>query len=151
MPVKREPKSLPFIFVNKTEVSKRVNNYKTQKQGMLTEKMNGKEETRSIWYSREHLEEIMRELYYLNADGVRLYFAAYDPEHELYGSQLSLVFVPTYLTEENKHRDIIIEDEENYTARKAMKQTGFDANKGLDFGALCKPDCGDHELLYPLP
>ncbi|MCX6316612.1 MAG: hypothetical protein NTW29_04940 [Bacteroidetes bacterium] len=143
MPVTRPPKALPSIFIPKTKVNALVKEF-DQKKRPLLETAIAKEETRAIWYSLEHFEEIMRELYYLNADGVRVYFGAYGPESGKYAGQLSIVFVPTYSVGPNTHRDVVMEEEENYKERSEVPPA-----KNLNFGALCKPDCDGQELVYP--
>jgi hypothetical protein len=150
MSVNRTPKSLPVTFIDSGSVNQRVKNFQTIKHPLLSQAI-GREESSSAWYSIKHLEEIMRELYYLNADGVRVYFGSYDQSHEKYPGQLCLLFVPTAYNEAaNKHADIIIDQEENFGIRKmAEPQQVEDFFKGLNFGALCKPDCDDHELSYP--
>ncbi|WP_315823894.1 hypothetical protein [Paraflavitalea speifideaquila] len=95
----------------------------------------------------------MREFYYLNADGLRIYFGAYGKEDLMYPNHMTVIFVPTYLDEETgKHKDIIIDDDndEEYLKRAANKVSKMGITKNLDSIGLCPPGCdGEGDLSYP--
>lgn len=153
MPSTRSAKPLPGIFIPKDVVNERVNNYLVSKHPLLSSAIE-KDETKAAWYSLEQFEQLMREIYYLNADGLRVYFGAYGNDDLRYPSQMTIIFVPTYLDEQTgKQKDIIIDDDDNYTARSSNTNIMFaksDIPKNLDTIGLCPPGCDDGELSYPL-
>jgi hypothetical protein len=141
----RTAKALPGIFIFKEEVNQRVKNYLQTKHTLLTSAI-GKDDTKSAWYSLEQFEELMREMYYLNADGLRIYFGAYSADDEEYPNQLTVIFVPTHLSDTGSHTDIIIDDEQNFMQRTMVPAT----LKNLDTIGLCPPSCSDQDTRYPL-
>jgi cell division GTPase FtsZ len=149
---KRSAKPLPNIFISKEVVNERVNNYLLNKHPLLSAAIN-KEETKAAWYSLEQFEELMREVYFLNADGLRIYLGAYGSDDLRYPDQMTVIFVPTYFDEQTgKQKDIIIDDDDEYTARsvnKNMAAQKSDIPKNLDSIGLCPPGCDDQELSYP--
>ncbi|MBL7731951.1 MAG: hypothetical protein JNM88_12290 [Chitinophagaceae bacterium] len=148
----RNTKPLPDVFIPKEEVNLRVKKFMDLKHPLLTSAM-GKEETKSAWYSLEQFEQVMREMYYQNADGLRIYFGAYPESDPVYGGQLTIIFVPTRLdTTSGKHKDVIIDDDINYDDRK--NQTDAQDSeaaffKGLDTFGLCPPSCIDQDCSFP--
>jgi hypothetical protein len=148
----RNAKPLPGIFIYKEVVNQRVKNFMEKKHPMLSAAI-GKEDSRSGWYSLRQFEELMREMYYLNADGVRIYFGAHDSNDPLYPDQLTVIFVPTCLNEAgDKHVDIVIEEEENFEKRADtyVKTAGLPTEqKNLDTVWLCPPTCDDQGFAYP--
>lgn len=152
MPVTRSPKPLPGTFIFKEEVNKRVTNYLNLKHPVLSNAL-GREDSKSAWYSLDQFEELMREMYYLNADGVRIYFGAYDNNDPNYPGMLTVIFVPTYLNEDTgKHTDVVIDDEQDFTQRcdsKTAVSMTRSIPKNLDTLGLCPPSCDDHVFAYP--
>jgi len=145
-------KPLPKIFIYKEVVNERVKNYVNNKLPLLSQAI-GKQDSNSGWYSLDQFEDLMREMYYLNADGVRIYFGAYGSDDSLYPGQLTVMFVPTYFNKETGHHtDIIIEDIDGFEGR-SIAETNFTANskttKNYDSLGLCPPDCGFQTLSYP--
>jgi hypothetical protein len=91
----------------------------------------------------EQFEAMVREMYYQNADGLRIYFGAYDGEDELYANQLTVIFVPTFLNEATGgHCDVVIEGDDTIESRMGLP-------KNLDTIALCPPMCAGNEQAYP--
>ncbi len=157
MLLNKNAKPLPGIFISKNVVNERVNNFQSNKLPLLTNAI-GKPDTKSGWYSIEQFEELMREMYYLNADGVRLYFGAYSNDAPEYAGQLTIIFVPTYTDiDTGAHTDIIIEGEEleerlkaeSIASRKIRKDGDMGVLKNLDTLSPCPPDCLNHTPLYP--
>lgn len=145
MHVTKPAKPLPSTFISKEIVNRRVKNYLSGKHQLLSSHL-GHEDSRAGWYSLAQLEELVREMHYQNADGLRIYFGAYDQKDDLYPGQLTLIFVPTFEDPSSgQHVDIIIDDLENY----ADRCQSFDEKKGLDSISLCPPACGQGELSYP--
>lgn len=149
---KRSAKPLPEIFIPKDVVNERVKTFMTNKHPQLSAAM-GKPETRAAWYSLQQFEQLMREFYFLNADGLRIYFGAYGPDDLMYPDQMTVIFVPTYLDEATgKQKDIIIDDDDEYELRSLGTNGLFDTTKNLDTIGLCPPGCDDGgDLSYPYP
>lgn len=144
----RGAKPLPTIFIDKDEVNERVNNYLTNKRPLLAGAINGPE-SKSAWYSLPQFEELMRELYYLNADGLRIYFGAYNADHPNYPGMMTVVFVPTYLDgDTGKHTDIVIDNDADFETRCGVSIDA--ASKNYDTIGLCPPSCNGHVFAYPL-
>lgn len=138
-------KPLPGIFISKDVVNQRVKNYVNNKLPLLSNAI-GKPDTQSGWYSLEQFEELMREMYHLNADGLRIYFGAYGSNDPLYPDQLTFMFVPTYLdSETGNHTDIMIDDLPDFSKRAAL----LDSSKNYDTASLCPPCPPNNTLSYP--
>ena len=150
MSVARGPKPLPGIFISKEEVNQRVKNYLGQKHPILSKAIDG-QETKSAWYSLEQFEELMREMYYLNADGMRIYFGAYAKEDPNYPGMLTVIFVPTHFNPSTgKHADIVIDDDQNFAKRREVPPALVrQVAKNLDTLGLCPPACDTQEFSYP--
>lgn len=143
---------LPSIFINKEAVNHLVNNYQNGKHQLLSDAM-GKPETKSGWYSREQFEEMVREMNYHDASGIRMYFGAYNAQHPQYANQMTIIFVPTLFdADKNSHKDIIIDDTTVFEQRKAitLKVGENDIPKNLDTIGLCPPACAGQSSGYPL-
>lgn len=153
MSLTRGAKPLPGIFIPKEEVNNRVANYQANKHPLLSDAIQ-RPDTRSAWYSLEQFEELMREMYYLNADGLRIYLGAYDQNDPNYPGMTTVIFVPTYMDENSgNHTDIVIEEDqvfqERLEAAGSAKLLGA-ARKNFDTIGLCPPSCGGHAFAYPL-
>lgn len=145
------PKPLPGIFIDKEAVNTRVKNYLQVKHPLLSQAL-GSDDSKSAWYSLQQFEELMREMYYLNANGLRIYFGAYDNQDLNYPGMLTVIFVPTRLnTATGCSADIVIDDQENFGDRCNASQSYGMANlvKNLDTLGLCPPGCDDGEFSYP--
>lgn len=142
-------KPLPFFYVGKEETQKRVLSYLSTKHKLLSEAI-GKTDTKSIWYSRTHIEGLLDEMQHANADGLRIYLGSY-PETQLeLKNQTCLLMV---MTRENPdtgaHADFDIEDEPDYSIRSA-KEKGFEipVEKNFNVGSPCPPICNGQEMKY---
>jgi hypothetical protein len=151
-------KLLPSIFVGKDIVRKRVSLYQEKKHPLLSEALstNGKkkEETKSIWYSKEHIETLLSEMNLVKADGLRFYLGAYDENDSIAPGQICLLVVPTRTSNDGKlNKDIIIEDE--YPERLALTNNrSFETEeaakpRGYNYGSPCPPICIVDETLFP--
>jgi hypothetical protein len=161
-------KPLPEFFIGKAEANKLITNFMKTKLPGLNKKMpNGREDTQSIWYSFSHIEELYKEMVFLNADGLRIYFGCYDGDTKdtEYGDdvsqQLCLVMVPTMTNLETaKHEDILQEDTKEFWLRPGSEMfVGNDGNnaelthagsRGYNHGSPCPPICKDQTALFPL-
>lgn len=143
--------ALPSIFIYKEAVNEMVTNFQGTKYELLSNNI-GKPETKSGWYSRAQFEEIVQEMEYQNASGIRIYFGSYGSEHPEYSNQLTVIFVPTEFDEgTNQHKDIIIDDQSNFgdrvTASEERRVPGDPM--GLDTVGLCPPTCLGQSSYYP--
>lgn len=150
---KKTVKPLPAIFIGKKITTERVERYLKNKHPLLSNAIsqNGhpKEDTKSIWYSKEHIETWLDEINIMNADGMRVYFGEYGEKDGLFAGQLCLLIVPTRLTNSGRHEDIIVENEPDFAERlpaqaRSLGNTNFDAeslHRGYNYGAPCPPIC----------
>jgi hypothetical protein len=159
-------KPLPEFFIGKAEANKFITNFMKNKLPLLSAQLpNGREDTQSIWYSFAHIEELYKEMVFLNADGLRIYFGAYDAQTKdtEYGDdvsqQLCLVMVPT-VTNLNtlKHEDLLQEDTKEFWLRPGSEMFDKTKNKmelttggsrGYNHGTPCPPLCKDQERKFP--
>lgn len=107
---------LPFFFVGKTLTNERILRFAQTKHPVLSEKIS-KPDTRSIWYTKEHITFLLEEMEKANADGLRIYFGAYG-EKDTYSGQLCLLMVMTKPDElTGGHSDITLEDQPDFQLR----------------------------------
>lgn len=111
----------------------------TTKYPTLSERL-GKDDTKSIWYSRDHVVKLLEEIDHANGDGLRLHFGAYEDGHEFASGQLCLVMNVT-----RGKKDVILEEEADFPDR-SKSEKGFDPNakvisKDFNFGSPCPPRC----------
>ncbi|MFN4314644.1 MAG: hypothetical protein ACK4E0_10150 [Chitinophagaceae bacterium] len=96
--VKTQKKSLKVgKLVNSTHVDTAIRNYK-QNRWVHNSRRLGKEDSLSIWYSLEELQEFFEIAQQNGADGVRMYFGAYDEnytEQPLYAGRQTIMLVAT--------------------------------------------------------
>ena len=161
-------KELPNFFVGKEIAKKRIGYFMDSKYPLLTQN-NTNPETKSVWYSFQHIKALYEELEYLNASGLRIYFGAYlQPDiedenplvmmdadkHAEVAGQLSLLMVPTEayisISNEPRHTDLIIDDMPDFSDR-LMGQTleEFLSTKGMNAGSPCPPACSAGDTKFP--
>lgn len=141
------PPPLPESYISKDELNTRVKNYQETKLALLNAAMgDNKNDTKSIWYSKIHLEQLINEMNHLNASGMRIYLGAYPVTHNATPGQTCLLWVPTRATNNNgssSHKDIISEDEPDFPDRIAELDKFKMTHKGFNFGSPCPPACGN--------
>ena len=121
-------------FVNTEHVDSVIKNYK-QERWVHNSKRIGKEDSLSVWYSIEELEEFLAEAKANGGDGVKLYFGAYGKEHNdqpLYADRQTIVLVATKEKETDNgivNKDIYINGETKNTVL------------AYNAGGLCPPFC----------
>jgi hypothetical protein len=126
-------------FVNTEHVNSVITNYK-QERWVHNSKRLGKEDSLSVWYSVEELEEFLAKAKDHGSDGIRMYFGAYDQEHApqpLYAGRQTIVMVATMQKEtENGEatKDIYINTE------KGTSILAYNA------GRLCPPFCQNDDF-----
>ena len=121
-------------FVNTEHVDTVIKNYK-QERWVHNSKRLGKEDSLSVWYSVEELEEFLAKAREHGGDGVRMYFGAYDRDHApkpLYAGRQTIVMVATKQIET--------------TNGEVSKDIYLNTEKGnsilaYNVGRLCPPFC----------
>lgn len=91
-------------LVGNIHVDSVISNYKRERWVHNSKKL-GKEDSLSVWYSIGELEAFFELARSRGADGVRLYFGAYDkdyPENELYAGRQTIVLVATRSVESER-------------------------------------------------
>ena len=144
-------KPLPFFFVGKTITEERIGNYAAQKHALLSNAI-GKPDTKSIWYSKEHLTKLLEEITHADGDGIRIYLGMYEQGHEFQG-QLCLLMNSTreqIVANSIYHPDVILENESDFAERSTLPRDviafpGDDpataGKKDFNFGSPCPPLC----------
>jgi hypothetical protein len=93
-----EKKSLKVgKYVDSRHVDTVIRNYKQERWVQNSERI-GKEDSLSLWYSIEELEEFIEKIKEHGADGIKMYFAAYPkvyPEKPEYAARQTMVLVAT--------------------------------------------------------
>ncbi|HMK26485.1 MAG TPA: hypothetical protein VK483_10685 [Chitinophagaceae bacterium] len=143
-------KPLPLIFEPVETVNKRVTLYLENKYPLLNTQIkandDSREETRWVWYSKEHIQTWLSEMEDLNADGMRIYFGEKEIEEgdeantnaqkAKASGQLCLLMILTRPGSfDNSHINIIYENESDYVERKAL----YDNSRQFNFGGYCPP------------
>jgi hypothetical protein len=126
-------------LVNTEHVDSVIKNYK-QERWVHNSKRLGKEDSLSVWYSLEELEEFLEKAKDQGGDGIRMYFGAYSHENApqpLYAGRQTIVMVATMQKEtENGEvtKDIYINTE------KSTSILAYNA------GRICPPFCGNDDF-----
>ena len=121
-------------LVNTEHVNRVISNYKKERW-VHNSKHIGKEDSLSVWYSVEELEEFLNLVKQHGGDGIKMYFGAYDQEHApkpLYADRQTVVLVATKVKETETgemNKDLYISGE---------KETNILA---YNAGRLCPPMC----------
>jgi hypothetical protein len=103
---------------------------------LLSEKL-GRQDTKSVWYTKDHITKLLEEMEHANAEGLRIYFGEYG-EHENYSGQLCLLMVMTKATNGTEiQSDITVEDAPDFKSRSIDEQKSRDFN----VGSPCPPIC----------
>lgn len=142
------PKKLPFFFIGKSTTDKRKENFKKQKYPVLCNQLR-KNDTLSIWYSREHISKLLEEIDNVNGDGIRLHFGAYESGHEFEGQLCLVMNVTRVNTNKNSQirEDINLEDEPDFKERSQFNRVFDQKNEPIfrdfNFGSPCPPRCHD--------
>ena len=121
--------------VNTNHVNTVVKNYKRERWLHNSNRL-GKEDSLSVWYSIEELEEFIAKSKDHGADGIKLYFGAYDKDYEeqpLYAGRQTIALVATkhkVTAGGESNKDIYIQTERGSTIL------------AWNAGVLCPPFCG---------
>lgn len=155
-----DSKPLPDIFVGKDIINDRVIRYRQDKHPLLSQALSGngaaREETKTIWYSKEYIQVLMDEMELMEADGVRVYLGAYGNEPDRPEGQLCLLMVLTRANGEGRHKDIVLENEPGFSMRVSASRSldsGLIEGDGLpreyNYGAPCPPICASSDHAFP--
>jgi hypothetical protein len=151
MRTQTSPKPLPLFFIGKSLTTERVNNFLTRKLAILSQGI-GKTDTKSIWYSKDHIVKLLEEIEFAGGDGLRIQFGMYEPSHEFAG-QLCLVMNVTREKEiagNLVHANVVLENEADFTERSALpreiitfspKDVFASRIKDFNYGSPCPPRC----------
>jgi hypothetical protein len=133
---------------------RRIQSFMTNKYPALNQAFSAggtpRQDTRSVWYAKEHLQTWLDEINYLNGDGLRIYFGAYgEDETDRPAGQLCLLAVATRPDEDGvNHNDVILEDEPDFGERSVGLAphsfggiTAFRPSE-YNYGSPCPPICG---------
>ena len=127
-------------LVNTAHVDNIIRNYK-QERWVNNSKHIGKEDSLSVWYSIEELEEFLAMAKSHGADGVKLYFGAYDKDYKedkLRAGRQTVVFVGT----QAKNTPSGIVDKDLYIIDQD-KPTILAYNNGRICPPFCWPKIGE--------
>lgn len=151
---------LPYFFIGTELASERIGNY-SSKHSMLSTAL-GKDDTRSVWYSRDHIVKLLEEIDYANGDGMRIFFGAYESAHGDYGGQTCLLMVVTRevtVGENTIHQNVILENEPDFSERSILErqfpiwggqEEFLKRKRDFNHGSPCPPICdGTDGIEFP--
>lgn len=123
--------------VDTAHVDNAIRNYKQERWAQNSQRI-GKEDSLSVWYSIEELEEFIALSKEHGADGLKLYFGAYDKDFSkqpLYAGRQTVVIVAT------KHKE-----SEDGVNNHNNKDIYIQTEKGssilaYNMGTICPPFC----------
>jgi hypothetical protein len=118
-------------LVDTQHVDTVIRNYK-QERWVHNSKRLGKEDSLSVWYTVEELEEYLQLVKKHGGDGIRLYFGAYNKEYSekpLYAGRQTVVLVATKATDGGTNKDIYVNTENGHSIL------------AYNVGSLCPPMC----------
>ncbi|MCG2614434.1 hypothetical protein LZZ85_09090 [Terrimonas sp. NA20] len=118
--------------VDTKHVDNAIRNYKQERWAQNSERL-GKADSLSVWYSIEELEEFIALSKEHGADGLKMYFGAYDKnntEDPLRAGRQTIVIVATKHKEGNTNKDVYIQTEQGSSVL------------AYNMGAICPPFCG---------
>lgn len=106
-------------YVDTKHVNTVIRNYKQTRWSHNSERI-GKEDSMSLYYTLDELEEYIEKIRKHGGDGIRIYFAAYphDFENEFYADRQTVVLVATKSKETESgitHKDLYIGTEKGTT------------------------------------
>ena len=121
-------------FVDTKHVDTIIRNYKQERWAANSEKL-GKEDSLSVWYSIEELEDFLQKAKDHGADGCRMFFGVYGQDYEVaeYRGRQTMVMVATKqrTTAEGIENKNVYTQTNNGTSILAYNR-----------GTICPPYCG---------
>ena len=130
-------------LVGTAHVNSVIRNYKKERWVQNSKRL-GKEDSLSVWYSVEELEEFLAKAKEHGGDGIKMYFGAYDEQHApdpLYIGRQTIVLVATKKKEMDNgevDKDVYLSTAHgsNILAYNAGKICPPYCNTGDDYGGL---------------
>ncbi|MEP7277058.1 MAG: hypothetical protein ABI813_00305 [Bacteroidota bacterium] len=124
-------------YVNSKHVDSLLSNYKKERWVQNTKHI-GKEDSLSVWYSVEELQEFLVTAKQNGADGIKMYFGVYKPDtakEERYEDRQTIVMVAA--------KTKVLE-----SGTSVDKSIYIKTDKGVEIlayntGRICPPACGD--------
>ncbi len=124
--------------VDTKHVDNAIRNYKQERWAQNSERL-GKEDSLSVWYSIEELEEFIAMSKEHGADGLKLYFGAYDKDYKdqpLYAGRQTVVVVAT------KHKAAADGSHSSHNNKDIYIQTEKGSSiLAYNAGLICPPFC----------
>lgn len=120
-------------YVDTNHVDTVIRNYKRERWVQNSEHI-GKEDSLSVWYSVEELEEFIKKIKNHGGDGVRMYFGAYSEDYAAkpeYSSRQTIVMVATRSKE----------SEEGVANKDLYINPG--QILAYNMGGICPPNCSN--------
>ncbi len=123
-------------LVSTEHVNTILKNYKKDRWAHNSQRL-GKEDSLSVWYSVEELEEYIEKIKTHGADGIKIYFGAYSEdftERPLYAGRQTVVLVATKTKESvsgTTNKDIYIPTDKGSTIL------------AYNLGSICPPFCNN--------
>jgi hypothetical protein len=153
MEISATAKPLPYFYVGKETAIKRVKEFQEHKHGVISTSL-GKPDTKHIWYSKEHLSQLLEELKDVDGDGVRVYFGTYESTHQFAGQTcLIMVLTKPGISGGNiVHENVFVEDQPGFEHRNSLSRdlqvlpgdtSLFGNNREFNYGSPCPPLCDE--------
>lgn len=138
------PKPLPWFFIGKQLTDDRIDLFVSNKQPLLSQAL-GREDTRSVWYSKEHIVKLLEEIDHAGGDGLRIYFGMYEATHPEFPGQTCLLMAVTRAAQKGEksiHERVSLENEPDFIQRSSLPRD-FNQPYGRDFnfGSPCPSLC----------
>lgn len=149
MESKKQIKALPFFYVGKKLTEDRIDRFLKRRYPSLCQEL-GRPDTRSIWYTREHIAQLLEEIDNANGNGIRMSFGVYEEGHR-YEGQLCIVSNVTREVSKNgidRNVKVQVENEPEFNERHTLWQEK-QAFEDFNFGAPCPPRCDEDEETIP--
>lgn len=124
--------------VDTNHVDAAIRNYK-QERWTHNSKRIGKEDSLSVWYSLEELEQFLAKAKDHGSDGIKMYFGVYDKEHApepLYEGRQTVVLVAT---RENQTGEGVTNKDVYISTEKGTSILAY------NIGKLCPPFCNSSD------
>lgn len=135
---------LPWFFIGKHLTDERINGYINNKQPLLSQAL-GREDTRSVWYSREHILKLLEEIDHAGGDGLRIYFGMYEATHAEFPGQTCLLMAVTRSAQKDGktvHERVSLEDESDFAQRSSLsRDLNQPYGRDFNFGSPCPSLC----------
>ncbi|MGD1959790.1 MAG: hypothetical protein ACFB2Y_13100 [Fulvivirga sp.] len=145
MESRKNIKALPYFYVGKKLTDERIARFLKRRYPALCQEL-GRDDTRSIWYTREHIAQLLEEIDNANGNGIRMHFGVYEEGHR-YEGQLCIVSNVTREVTKNGadyNLNVKVEDEPDFIERHALWEEK-QAFEDFNFGAPCPPRCDESD------